>query len=116
MFHLLQLLLKLLLQVEGELPDNSRLASSIFIGGVWLILIAEIFPRQLGPWRDWCFWGGWICAGLAAFLIHSQEDLEMAAKAAEEKSFHDLEVSATRFDEAACGSYTPREQRTLRAG
>jgi hypothetical protein len=68
-FHVIQLLLKLLLQVEGELPDNSRLASSIFIGGAWLILIAEIVPRQLGPWRDWCFWGGWICVGLAAFLF-----------------------------------------------
>jgi len=54
--------------------------------------------------------------GACGIPFHSQEDLEMAAKAAEEKSFHDLEVSATRFDEAACGSYTPREQRTLRAG
>jgi len=38
MFHVIQLLLKLLLQVEGELPDNSRLVGSVFIGGVWLIL------------------------------------------------------------------------------
>jgi hypothetical protein len=54
--------------------------------------------------------------GACGIPFHSQEDLEMAAKAAEEKSFHDLEVSATRFDEAACGSYTPREQRMPRAG
>jgi len=32
-FHLIQLLLNLLLKIEGELPDNSRFAGSIFIGG-----------------------------------------------------------------------------------
>jgi hypothetical protein len=68
-FHLIQLLLNLLLKIEGELPDNSRLAGSILIGGVWFILVAELFPRQLGPWRDWCFWGGWIYVGLSAFLF-----------------------------------------------
>jgi fatty acid desaturase len=61
--------LNLLLKIEGDLPDNSRLTSSIFIGGVWLILIAAFFPQQLGLWREWCVWGGWICVGLAAFLF-----------------------------------------------
>ena len=69
MFHLIQILLKLLLKVDSELPDNSRLTGSIFIAGVWLILIAELFPQQLGPWRDWCYWGGWIGVGLALFLL-----------------------------------------------
>jgi hypothetical protein len=68
-FHFLQLLLKLVLKVDEELPDNSRLASSILIGGAWLILIAELFRRQLGLWRDWCFWGGWICVVFALFLF-----------------------------------------------
>jgi hypothetical protein len=69
MFHLVQLLVRLLLKVEGELPDNSRLVGSIFIGGIWPILVADLFPRQLGPWREWFLWGGWLCVGTAAFLI-----------------------------------------------
>lgn len=69
MIHLIQLLLQLLLRVDGELPDNSRLAGSLFIGGVWLLLIAKLFPRQLGPWLDWCLWTGWICVGLATFMF-----------------------------------------------
>ena len=69
MFHLIQLLLNLLLKVDRELPDNSRLTGSIFIAGVWLVLIAELFPGQLGLWRDWCYWGGWSCIGLAGFLL-----------------------------------------------
>lgn len=69
MFHLLQLLLNLLLKAEGELPDNSRLAGSFFIGGIWLLLVAELFPHLLGPWREWCLWAGWICVGLAAFMV-----------------------------------------------
>lgn len=69
MIHLIQLLLKLLLQVQSDLPDSSRLIGSILIGGAWLLLIAEIFPRQLGSWRVWCLWGGWICVGLGLFLL-----------------------------------------------
>jgi hypothetical protein len=34
MFHLIQLLLNLLLKIDGELPDNARLVGSIFIGVV----------------------------------------------------------------------------------
>jgi len=37
----MQLLLKLLLKIEGQLPDNPRLAGSVFIGGMWLPLIAK---------------------------------------------------------------------------
>jgi hypothetical protein len=37
----------------------------------------------------------------------------MAGKAAEERFFRDLEMTAKHFDEASCGSYTPRKQRTL---
>lgn len=69
MFHLIQLLLKLLLQVEGDLPDNSRLVGSILIGGAWLILVAELFPDPLGVWRDWFLWVGWFAVGLALFLL-----------------------------------------------
>jgi hypothetical protein len=68
-FHLLQLLLKILLKAEGELPENSRLASSFFIGGAWLLLVTQLFPHQLGPWREWCLWAGWICVGLATFMF-----------------------------------------------
>jgi len=67
--HLIQLLLNLLLKVEGELPDNSRLVGSIFIGGMWLLLIAKLFPQQLGYCMDWCLWAGWICVGLLTFMV-----------------------------------------------
>jgi hypothetical protein len=69
MVHLLQLLVKLLLNVERDLKDNSKLVGSLLIGGVWLILFAEIFPTQLGVWREWFIWSGWILVGLAAFLF-----------------------------------------------
>jgi len=68
-FHLIQLLLNLLLKIDGDLPDNSRLAGTIFIGGLWLLLIAKIFPQQLGRWPDGCLWVGWICVGLATFMV-----------------------------------------------
>jgi hypothetical protein len=67
--HLLQLLVKLLLNVERDLKDNSKLVGSLLIGGVWLILFVEIFPTQLGIWREWFIWRGWILVGLAAFLL-----------------------------------------------
>jgi phosphatidylglycerophosphate synthase len=55
--------------MDGELPDNTRLVGSILIGGVWLLLIAKLFSPQLGRWSDWCLWAGWICVGLAIFMV-----------------------------------------------
>jgi len=51
--------------------------------------------------------------GASSIPFRSPEDLEMAGKAAEEKSFHALEMSAAYFDEAPWGSYTPRHIDTL---
>jgi len=53
-FHLIRLLLKLLLKIEGEFPDNARLAGGIFIGGMWLLLMPGYFLNSLGS--------GWIGA------------------------------------------------------
>jgi hypothetical protein len=68
-FHLFQLLVKLLLHLERDIQDNTKLVGSLLIGGLWLLLLAEIFPVSLGIWRDWFVWGGWILVGLAAFLF-----------------------------------------------
>lgn len=77
MFHLLQLLVKLVLNLERDLQDNTKLVGSLLIGGLWLLLLAAIFPAQLGIWREWFIWGGWILVGLAAFLFCPQENLGM---------------------------------------
>lgn len=69
MVHLLQFLVKLLLNLERDLKDNSKLVGSLLIGGVWLILLAEVFATQLGIWREWFLWSGWVLVGLAAFLF-----------------------------------------------
>ena len=69
MIHLLQLLLKLGLNLDRDLQDNTKLVGSLLIGGLWLLLLAAIFPAQLGIWREWFIWGGWILVGLAAFLF-----------------------------------------------
>jgi hypothetical protein len=69
MIHVLQFLLKLLLSLERGLEDNSKLVGSLFIGGFWLLLLAELFPAQLGIWSEWFVWGGWISIGIAVFLF-----------------------------------------------
>lgn len=69
MFHLLQLLVKLVLNLERDLQDNTKLVGSFLIGGLWLLLLAAIFAAQLGIWEEWFIWGGWILVGLAAFLF-----------------------------------------------
>ena len=69
MVHLLQFLVKLLLNLERDLQDNSKLVGSLLIGGLWLLLLAEVFPTQLRIWREWFVWGGWILVGLAVFLF-----------------------------------------------
>jgi len=68
-FHIIQFLVSLLLKTERELPDNSRLTGSIFIAGALLLIVAELFPGKLGPWREWCYWAGWSGVGLAVFLF-----------------------------------------------
>jgi len=67
--HLLQFLLKLLLNLEREIQDNSKLVGSLLIGSLWLLLLAELFPAQLGIWREWFVWSGWILIGMAVFLF-----------------------------------------------
>jgi hypothetical protein len=67
--HLLQFLVKLLLNFERDLKDNWKLVGSLWIGGVWLIVFAEVFRTQLGIWREWFLGCGWILVGLAAFLF-----------------------------------------------
>ena len=68
---MLHLILQLLLGLERQVPDNSRLASSLLILGAWFLLITEFFPRLAGPWTGWRWQDGslWglppmsICAG-----------------------------------------------------
>jgi hypothetical protein len=67
--HLLQFLIKLLINLERDLKDNSKLVGSLLIGGVWLIFFAELFRTKLGIWREWFIWSGSILVGLAAFLF-----------------------------------------------
>jgi hypothetical protein len=67
--HLLQFLVKLLLNLEREIQDNSKLVGSLLIGGLWLLLLADLFPAQLGIWREWFIWSGWILIGMAVFLF-----------------------------------------------
>ena len=69
MVHLLQFLIKLLINLERDLKDNSKLVGSLLIGGVWLIFFAEVFRPKLGIWREWFIWSGSILVGLAAFLF-----------------------------------------------
>jgi hypothetical protein len=69
MVELIKLLLKLILHVDSGVRDNTRLAGSILIGGAWLVLVAVLFPRQLGEWRGWFYWGGFGFTGLALFLV-----------------------------------------------
>ncbi len=69
MVHLLQLLVKLLLNLEQEVQDNSKLVGSLLIGGLWLLLLAQIFPGQLGSWQYGFVLAGWILVGMAAFLF-----------------------------------------------
>jgi hypothetical protein len=65
---MLHLILQLLLGLERQVPDNSRLASSLFILGAWFLLIAEFFPRLAGPWRDWLTLAGWFFAGVGVYI------------------------------------------------
>jgi hypothetical protein len=67
--HLLQLLVKLLLNLDQEVQDNSKLVGSLLIGGLWLLLLAQIFPAPLGSWQYAFVLGGWILAGMATFLF-----------------------------------------------
>jgi hypothetical protein len=65
---MLYLILQLLLRLEREVPDNSRLAGSLFMLGAWFLLIAEFFPRLAGPWRNWLALAGWFFAGVAVYI------------------------------------------------
>jgi hypothetical protein len=65
MWHLI---LQLLLGLERALPDDSWLASSLFVLGAWFLLATEFFPRLTGPWRDWWLWAGWFLVGVAAYI------------------------------------------------
>jgi len=42
---------------------------SLVLGGLWLLLLAQIFPKQLGIWREWFVWIGWILVGPAILLF-----------------------------------------------
>ncbi|MGB2591318.1 MAG: hypothetical protein WA853_04885 [Candidatus Acidiferrum sp.] len=69
MIHLIQFLLKLVLNAEQGLQDNTKLVGSLFLGGVWLLLLTAIFPEIFGSWREGFYWAGWILVGVAAFLF-----------------------------------------------
>lgn len=103
MFHLIQLLLKLLLQVEGDLPDNSRLVGSILIGGAWLILVAELFPDPLGVWRDWFLWVRLVCRRACVISSVAKASLEVPGGSAETEPFAVPEMTAIFLTEVAAG-------------
>jgi hypothetical protein len=65
MWHLI---LQLLLGLERALPDNSRLAGSLFVLGAWLLLAAEFLPSLTGRWRDRVVLVGWCLVGVAAYI------------------------------------------------
>jgi hypothetical protein len=69
MVELIKLLLKLMVHVDGGLRDNTRLAESVLIGGAWVILVAVLFPRQLGEWRSWFYGGGGSLLALGLLLV-----------------------------------------------
>jgi hypothetical protein len=66
--HLLQLLLKLLANIEDARPDN-RIAGSALIFGIWLMIAANLFGHQLGAWRELLLWSGWIVAAFGVYLL-----------------------------------------------
>jgi hypothetical protein len=68
-FHLVQLLLKLFFSFDRELPDNTKFIGSLFIAGLWLLLLAVLFPVQLSPWRFELTWAGWLLIGLSLILF-----------------------------------------------
>ena len=68
MWHVFQLLLNVILKLEGKQQDNSRLVGSLFIGGVWLLLVANFVTGLAALWRDWLRIGGWFLLGLGAYM------------------------------------------------
>jgi hypothetical protein len=86
MVELIKLLLKFILHVDSGLRDNTRLAGSILIGGAWVILSALVFPRQLGEWRNWFYWGGWGLVGLALFLVARRRIWEWRGRPAKQST------------------------------
>jgi hypothetical protein len=96
-FHLLQLLLKILLKAEGEPSDNSRLASSFFIGGAWLLLVTQLFPIGLALARVVPLGRMDLC-GSCDIHVRSQEDTELAGEGNEATFLDAIEVIAGCFD------------------
>ncbi len=67
-WHLLQLLLNVILKLEGRQQDNSRLVGSLIIAGIWLLLVANFVPALTTLWRDWLRIGGWFLLALAVYM------------------------------------------------
>jgi hypothetical protein len=67
-WHVFQLLLNIILKLEGKQQDNSRLLGSLFIGGIWLLLVANFAQGLTALWRDWLGIGGWFLLGLGAYM------------------------------------------------
>jgi hypothetical protein len=76
---MLHLILQLLLGLERQVPDNSRLASSLLILGAWFLLITEFFPRLavLGLVGV----GRMVLCGGCRLCLFAQEILEVESEA-----------------------------------
>jgi hypothetical protein len=61
-------LLKLIAGIEDG-RENSRIAGSLLVGGIWFAVAASLFGSQLGASREWLLWGGWIAIGLGIYLL-----------------------------------------------
>jgi len=68
MIHLLQLLLKLVASIE-EGREDTRIAESLLIVGIWFVLAATLFAEKLGEWRERLLWTGSVAVGVGAFLL-----------------------------------------------
>ncbi|HKV24620.1 MAG TPA: hypothetical protein VJN93_08520 [Candidatus Acidoferrum sp.] len=51
------------------MQDNTKLVGSLFLGGVWLLLLTWIFPAPFGSWLEDFVLAGWVLIGIASFLF-----------------------------------------------
>jgi hypothetical protein len=67
-WHVFQILISVILKLEGRQQDNSRVVGSLLIAGIWLLLIAKFVAGLAELWRDWLMIAGYFLLGLAAFM------------------------------------------------
>ena len=67
MFHLLQLVLKLITGLDDSQSSN-RVGESALIIGVWFVIAAYVFPLLLGASRELVLWSGWIALAFGGYL------------------------------------------------